>query len=103
MKEECVFKMGKNYDAAYKAEVCKRAVEGGETVAALGRELGISDNTLYTWVNRYRQNNIAPFVGSGHIKPEDLEIKRLQRENRELREELEILKKAAAYFAKNQK
>ena len=95
--------MGKVYDSAYKAEVCKRVVEGGETAAAVSREIGISDNTLYTWLNRYRQNKITPFVGSGHIKPEDLEFKRLQRENRELREEIEILKKAAAYFAKNQK
>ena len=95
--------MGKVYDAAYKAEVCKRAVDGGETVSALSRELGISDNTLYTWVTRYRQNNVMPFVGSGHTKPEDMEMKRLQKENRELQEENEILKKAAAYFAKNQK
>ena len=95
--------MGKVYDAAYKTEVCKRVVDGGEAVAAIGRELGISENTLYTWVSRYRQNGATPFVGSGHIKPEDAELKRLWRELRELREENEILKKAAAYFAKNQK
>jgi len=95
--------MGKFYDAAYKTEVCKRVAEDGETVAAIGRELGISENTLYTWVKRYRENSAKPFVGSGNIKPEDAELKRLLRENRELREENEILKKAAAYFAKNQK
>ena len=95
--------MGKIYDTAYKEEVCKRIVESGETVAAVSRELGITDNTLYTWVNRYRQNSAKPFVGSGHVKPEDEALKRLLRENRELREENEILKKAAAYFAKNQK
>jgi transposase len=93
----------KTYDAAYKTEVCKRLVEGGESVTSVSRELGIPDNTLYAWLKRYRENSITPFVGSGHIKPEDAEMKRLQRENRELREENEILKKAAAYFAKNQK
>jgi transposase len=51
-------------------------------------------------VKRYRQNKVNPFVGSGHAKPEDAEMKRLMRENRKLREEVEILKKAAAYFAK---
>jgi len=95
--------MSKVYDGAYKTEVCKRVVEGGECVASLGRELGISESTLYGWINRYRQNSKAPFVGSGHIKAEDVEMKRILRENRELREENEILKKAAAYFAKNQK
>jgi transposase len=72
-------------------------------VASVSRETGVNENTLHTWLKRYRQNSVTPFPGSGHINPEDAEIKRLLRENRELREEVEILKKAAAYFAKNQK
>jgi len=95
--------MKKEYDSTYKTEVCKRVVEGGESAARVARELGVSENTIYTWVNRYRQNSAKPFSGSGHIKAEDVEVKRLQREVHELREENEILKKAAAYFAKNQR
>jgi transposase len=95
--------MGRVYDAAYKVEVCKRVAESGESIASVGRDIGISEKTLYTWVRRYRENSTQPFVGSGHIKPEDVEFKRLLRENRELREENEILKKAAACFAKNQR
>jgi transposase len=93
----------RTYDAAYKTEVCKRVEESGESVAAVSRETGVNENTVHSWLKRYRENKAAPFVGSGHIKPEDAEMKRLQRELRELREENEILKKAAAYFAKNQK
>jgi len=95
--------MGKVYDQSYKVEICKRAVNGGEAVSKISREVGISENTLYGWVARYRENSEKPFVGSGHVKPEDEVYKKLQRENKELREENEILKKAAAYFAKNQK
>ena len=95
--------MGKVYDASYKTQVCKRVASSGESAAAVGRELGIKENTIHTWMRRYRENSINPFSGSGHIKAEDEENKRLMRENRELREENEILKKAAAYFAKNQK
>ncbi len=95
--------MKKEYDNGYKTEVCKRIAEGGESAAKVGRELGISENTIYTWGKRYRENRDKPIAGSGHIKAEDVELKRLQRENRELREENEILKKAAAYFAKNQR
>lgn len=95
--------MGQVYDAAYKSEVCNRVVAGGESTAAIARELGISENTLYSWVSKYRKRDGAAFVGSGHIMPEDVQLKRLQREIRELREENEILKKAAAYFARNQK
>lgn len=93
----------KKYEAEYKREVCKRIVEKGESTAQVARELGISVDTVYTWVSRYRQSGDGSFPGSGNLRPEDAEMRRLQRENRELREENEILKKAAAYFAKNQK
>jgi transposase len=69
----------------------------------MSREIGVSDNTLYNWMKRYRENSEKPFVGSGHILPENEEMFRLRKEVRDLREENEILKKAAAYFAKNQK
>ena len=95
--------MSKMYDPAYKLEVCKSVDSGMATVAELSRETGISENTLYTWMKRYRENREKPFVGSGRILPENEEMVRLRRENKDLREENEILKKAAAYFAKNQK
>ena len=98
-----MFNMGRVYDPAYKLEVCKQVESGSATVAELGRETGISENTLYTWMQRYRQNSVKPFVGSGRVLPENEELVRLRRENKDLREENEILKKAAAYFAKNQR
>ena len=70
-------------------------------IAELHRETGISENTLYIWLKRYRENRGKPFVGSGHILPEKEELVRLRRACKDLREENEILKKAAAYFAKN--
>ena len=98
-----MFKMSKKYDPAYKLQVCQTVESGTATVAEMSRETGISENTLYGWMKRYRENREKPFVGSGHILPENEEIVRLRRECRDLREENEILKKAAAYFAKNQK
>jgi len=98
-----MFKMSKKYDPAYKLEVCKTVASGHATVAEMSRETGISENTLYIWMKRYRENSEKPFVGSGRILPENVEIVNLRRENKDLREENEILKKAAAYFAKHQK
>ena len=95
--------MSKKYDPAYKLEVCKTVDSGAATVAEISRETGINENTLYTWMKKYRNNREKPFVGSGHILPENEEVVRLRRECRDLREEVEILKKAAAYFAKNQR
>lgn len=95
--------MGKVYDVAYKNEICKRAVSGGMTVPQMSKETGINEQTLYTWVQKYRKSSETPFVGSGNILPENEETVRLRRECKDLREENEILKKAAAYFARNQK
>jgi len=96
-------KKSNRYDPAYKLEICKIVESGASTVAELSRETGIAENTLYIWMKRYRENRNKPFVGSGHILPENEEIVRLRRENKDLKEENDILKLAAAYFAKNQK
>lgn len=85
--------MSKKYDKAFKTEVCRRIIDGKERVSVLARELGISDNTLYTWKERYLKTGGTGFVGSGNLAPEDAELNRLRRENRDLREENEILKK----------
>jgi len=98
-----MFEMSKKYDPAYKLEVCKTLDSGHATVAEMSRETGISENTLYIWMKRYRSNREKPFVGSGRVLPENEEMVRLRRENKDLREENEILKMAAAYFAKNQR
>ena len=95
--------MSKKFDPAYKLQICQAVESGTATVVELSRETGINENTLYGWMRRYRENRERPFVGSGHILPENEEMVRLRRENKDLREEVEILKKAAAYFAKSQK
>ena len=95
--------MSKRYDPAYKLELCKTVDSGAATVPELSRETGISENTLYIWMKRYRENRSRPFVGSGRVLPENEEVVRLRREVKDFREENEILKKAAAYFAKHQR
>jgi transposase len=90
----------KQYDVAYKNEVCKRLARSDTSVAKLSRETGITENTLYKWNKRYKENTETPFVGSGRILPENEELVMLKREIKELREENDFLKKAAAYFAK---
>lgn len=58
---------------------------------------------MHGWIKQYKQAPETSFPGSGHLKPEDEKLKKLEKEIRELKEENEILKKAAAYFAKNLK
>jgi transposase len=98
-----MFNMSQKFDPAYKLQICQTVESGTSTVVELSRETGICENTLYGWMKRYRENRSKPFVGSGRILPENEEMVRLRRENKDLREEVEILKKAAAYFARNQR
>ena len=59
----------------------------------MARKTGIHENTLYVWMKRYRENQEKPFVGSGHVLSENEEMVHLRRENRDLCEENDILKK----------
>jgi transposase len=91
------------YSSEFKIEAVKRLEVTGEPVTKVARELGIKPTTLHGWVNKYKNSPEAPFPGSGHLKPEDEKLRKLEKENKDLKEENEILKKAAAYFARNQK
>jgi len=93
----------KRYDKNFKIEVIRRACEKGQKVPELSKELGIHETTIYKWIAEFKRDEMNAFPGSGKLKPDDEELRRLKRENANLKEELEILKKAAVYFAKNQK
>jgi transposase len=95
--------MSKQYSSEFKLEAIKRIQRTRESVAKVAADLGVNENTLHGWVKRYREKPDGPFPGSGKLSPEDEKLRNLERANRELREENEILKKAAVYFAKNQK
>ena len=95
--------MVKQYSGEFKMEAVRRIERTRETVSKVAADLGVNENTLHGWVKRYRDKPMAPFPGSGRLSPEDEQLRKLERQIRDLREENEILKKAAAYFAKNQK
>ena len=74
----------------------------GVTVAQASRDLGVHENVLRKWVQGFEADPTQAFPGQGQMKPEQLEIERLRREVTKLKAERDILKKAAAYFAKDQ-
>jgi len=84
----------------FKLEAVRLVRERGVSVAQAARELGLHPNLLRNWVKSFEADPQFAFPGKGQMKPEQLEIERLRREVQKLKAERDILKKAAAYFAK---
>jgi transposase len=95
-----MFKIPKQeYTAEFKELAVKRT-KSGETVGAVARDLGLVEQTLRNWVKAAKAGKLhAP--GAKTVTPEQMELSRVRAENARLRMEVEILKKATAYFAKD--
>jgi transposase len=85
------------YPPEFRAEAVRLARSGQPSLAQIARDLGVSDGALRNWVKQADLNEGRRSDGLTSIERE--ELARLRRENRVLKEEREILKKAAAFFA----
>lgn len=85
------------YPPQYKAEAVRLVQSGDRSLARMAGDLGVSDQTLRNWVKQVESGACAR---DGLTTEERDELRRLRREVRVLREEREILKKAAAFFAR---
>ena len=92
------------YPKEFKLEAVRLLNEGEKPAAELAKELGVKRSLLYQWQEVLKKQGDKAFKGSGRRKSEDMsEMARLRQENKDLKEERDILKKAAAYFAKDLK
>jgi transposase len=90
----------RKYTREFKLEAVKLVTERGVTVTQAARDLGMPRPVLHQWVKDVSADPSHAFPGHGQMKPEQLEIERLRREVAKLKAERDILKKAAAYFAR---
>jgi transposase len=89
----------KIYSAEFRESAVRLANESDKPIAQTARDLGINENTLHTWISQYSR----PVKNAKSVRTDDHlyeELKRLKKENARLIEERDLLKKAAAYFAK---
>jgi transposase len=90
----------RKFSREFKLEAVRLIRERGVGVAQAARDLEVHENVLRKWAKEFAADPGQAFPGHGQLKPEQLEIERLRREVAKLRAERDILKKAAAYFAK---
>ena len=91
------------YGKETKEQAVLRILNKESTIREMSNQLGVHYTTVRDWVRQYRQKKDESFPGSGHRSPSDAEWMKLLKENADLKEENEFLKKAAAFFAKSQK
>ena len=84
----------------FKVEAVRLIKDRGVSVAQASRDLDMHENVLRKWVREFGADPAQAFPGQGQLKPEQLEIDRLRREVTKLKAERDILKKAAANFAR---
>lgn len=89
------------FSPEFREETAKLVVETDRGIAEVAREYGIGETTLGNWVKKYREAH-ATDEPSLELS-ERARLRQLERENRELAMELTFLKKAAAYFAREQR
>lgn len=91
----------RKYTREFKLEAVRLIKERGVSIAQASRDLDVHQTVLRNWVRDFGSDPVAAFPGHGQMKPEQLEIARLRKEVAKLKAERDILKKAAAYFAKD--
>ena len=96
-------KKRKYYSKQFKIDAVKLVTEQGYKVSEAARNLGIHHTSLRHWKKQFETDGNQPFPGKGYISTEKEELYRLRKENKQLRMEREILKKATAFFANESK
>ncbi len=91
----------KRYTPEFKEQAARKVVDNSLPIAQVARELEVNDTTLGFWVKAYKKEIAGQPIPEG--TPDDERVRELERRNRELEMEVAFLRKAAAYFAKEQR
>ena len=90
----------RQFTREFKLEAVQLIRQRDVSYAQASKDLGVHPTQLRNWVKQLVDDPQHAFPGHGQMKPEQLEIAQLKREVARLKAERDILKKAAAYFAK---
>lgn len=93
----------RTYSLEFKKETVKYILEHELSIGKASKKFGVGSTALRRWCTEYQNNSEQAFPGNGNLSVENRRIKELEEENKRLRQEREILKKATAFFAKDVK
>ena len=93
-------KQRKHYEAAFKLEVARMVVDQGLSIAQVVKDMNIGRTAVNRWIEQYRAGQLGTTVIGKPITSEQQRIRQLETENRQLRSDSELLKKASAFFAR---
>ena len=97
-------KTRKKYPKEFKLDAISLVLDQEYTRAEAARSLEINPNLIARWIKEHQAGDAGQaFRGNGKLNPEQLEMRRLKEENKRLKMEKEVLKKAAVFFAKETK
>ena len=85
--------MKRMYSKEFKVKACELVIKDNIAVAVVAEKFGIHHVMLHRWVSEYRELGDEAFVGKGHQRLADAELRKLRKENERLKMENEILKK----------
>lgn len=92
----------KSYSKEFKLNAVKMILEEGKRASEASRDLNISENAIGLWKRKYLEDQEEAFPGHGNQKSKDAYIRQLEKDVKRLKDERDILKKAAIFFAKEE-
>ncbi|WP_294364921.1 transposase [uncultured Clostridium sp.] len=90
----------RRFTKEYKEEIIKLVTEQGKRPTHVARDIGVSESTVRGWVKKYQEHGANAFPGSGNLRPEDEELRRLKKMLADIQEENEIVIAIIAYLIK---
>lgn len=93
----------KAFTPEYKEEIIKLVTERKKKISEVARDIGVTPTSIRRWITQYSEYGKVAFPGKGNLRAEDDKIRKLMRDNIDLKEENKILKKAMAIFSRDAK
>jgi transposase len=93
----------RRFDAQFKLDALRLVEESDRPVSAIARDLGIRTGLLYKWKRALTADPVHAFPGKGRMKPDEEKLRQLELELARVTQERDILKKALAFFSRNER